>query len=430
MSLQAVASTSRAVGVPEFRRTNFQLPEKYGRYTGDGLVTKPPVYPMRRVGSWAANTSLELGNVVYPDGMPKNSSIAQSKLSDEKERASAAAKIGDLQQRLTFVPIAVRPQIQAQIDELKQKYFPGQLAEEKNLARHMDLVAEMKSNKSVASNERASIYNQLKAIAKVGIGGPVSVAPSVPGVDLEEKMVESIVDGMTSVLPEGKPRKLDEIYGLLMKRRLDPDVEELYKNTVDALEAATPSPAVVDALYKAVFAKEGYNVADYGKLSLDPSVRTASDALKSIQTQLPPVAPKSTKMVPVMATPPAKVKEAYYEERTVLMGIKDATGFDIDSTRKLINMVDPSKSKLDPADRENLLKVAVNEFEKLKTGEKTAKTVQYLIELALIEAGADPDWALDIQKNVSPNLKKWDSIREKVKKYLDDRGKLSSALGK
>ena len=50
MSIQPVASTSRAIGAPEFQRTNFTLESKYGRYTGDGFVVKPPMYPIRRMG--------------------------------------------------------------------------------------------------------------------------------------------------------------------------------------------------------------------------------------------------------------------------------------------------------------------------------------------------------------------------------------------
>jgi hypothetical protein len=96
--LSAIASTTTFVNPSQFKSHSQHYSFNPKNYGGKGYTTgKTTPYPSLPLQGWQTNTFLELQNIVYPDGVPKNASHAQQQISSDQEQKAARTKLTQLE---------------------------------------------------------------------------------------------------------------------------------------------------------------------------------------------------------------------------------------------------------------------------------------------------------------------------------------------
>lgn len=211
-TLSAVGSTTYYVDPSQFKSHSGNYAFKPKNYTGPGYtavrvapdgnyVGKTTAYPSIPLQAWQTNTALELQNIVYPDGTPKNSSYAQQQLASQQETANARIKLSQLERQYNLYVTQGRlneaAAIQQEIEQLQHKYFPSEIqtAEIRNAnasigalqgpLRNISISAQ--GHATAAERQRLAILAELQALVALGRvsgagagGAPVPPPPPPP----------------------------------------------------------------------------------------------------------------------------------------------------------------------------------------------------------------------------------------------------------
>lgn len=172
--LNARASTNYPVNPPEFQ--NHQGNYKYNalNYKGPGYVVRPgyasqralvPTEGVRSQASsrgegWLSNTQLELEQVVYPDGVRKNSSHAQQEIYQDQTLMRVKARIDSLMKIGTKEALA-------EIEMLQHRYFPSEKVTSETQKIHVSAAG----HAAAAESQRQEILDELRALRIRGLVG-------------------------------------------------------------------------------------------------------------------------------------------------------------------------------------------------------------------------------------------------------------------
>lgn len=363
--LSAIASTTSYINPSVFQRTNFTFSEKIGTKTGDGFVAqKKPIYPLLPLLPWQTNTALELQQIVYPDGVAKNSSAAQAKVADDQEKAAARVKIDALQKQARIAPAALRNDLLNQIEEIQHKYFASELNVNELRANQRaigNIQVSAQGHAVAAEAQRQGILNELRVLSASGLVRGIPSAPPAP-------------------IPRPAP-------------------------------VPFPRPAPVPFPSSGPAPSGPVPLASSTPASSAPSLPISSPSTFGPSPAAPPSPPASQTGSAVVPFDLDYKQEGTTLDRIVFKAKLPSKPM---STQALIDMI---ASETDIARQKNILSVAARSLDKID--KKPEPVVYFLYQLALIQQGLDPSEYTNLK--IDKRISTYETIRKVVNNYNDSK---------
>lgn len=309
-----------------FTRGSYNFGPRAGKYTGPGYgPAQGPVYPSWRGGSWQSNTSIELSNIVYPDGTPRVASAAQSKLVDSNDKEAARVKIEALQKQANAPGInaARRAELVAEIEKIQQQYFAAELALNEMRAGRGAITISAEGHARAAERQRQEILDELRRLTGRGLPppppafstpattpafstpAPAASSPMIFGRTPEVKSDDESVSAKTGRAPAEigypeedkameniaisaqmnvKPIDTQELIDMLSVSTNTARKQEILKLASEQLDQLPKSDAVVYRLYQLALLSEGLDPNEYSNMKIDRRVTKYKAILGKVRT--------------------------------------------------------------------------------------------------------------------------------------------------
>lgn len=432
--LSAVSSTTKEVNAPKFVKHSSNFKFDKNNYSGRGYTTgRYPVWPLKKAEPWQTNTSIELAQIVYPDGTRKNASVAQSKISGEQELASARIKIDQLTRLGT-------PEALAEAEKLQHRYFPSEIQVNELRAlqpplRNLGISAA--GHALAAERQRQDILDELRVLSGLSrvTAGIVPRPPPAP--PLFVGRIPPAGSGSRSAVPPAGSSSGSAVppagSAVAGGSSSTPFVSPALSST------AVSSSAPVTPSVTTIRGSSTIPPITLGATAVAPSASGSSSASaspspapvrrttrKTVATGGPTAtaptasASSSTASTPVTSPRPAPVLESFSDEAKFVDSIKNdltSSGVTPPSVSSFSDLITAIQSESDATRQKAILKATTTQISSLDDKERSKPGVRdSMIKLALIELDKDP--ALSSKFLIAGNVKRYETIRQKLREML------------